>query len=372
MKLCCFFNYPPKYRDSIYRKIDEAFDCQFYFGREVEGYKSSGIKKIDFSIFKKSPKEFNNYLLFKRYLWRPKLIPLAFSNYDTFLLTGDFSWSYLPFLYLCKLTGKKVYAWGHGEKTKSRNTWPFIKRMYEMLDGYFPYGNGGKNRLIELGFPKEKFHVIYNSLVDHVHGDKNRRLKSDIFKHHFRNNYPVVMFIGRLTPVKKLHELLEVCAAHKARGTDYNLLFIGDGTEKQKLEHLTKSLDIEERVWFYGECYEGDDLNQLIYNSDLCASPGNVGLTALHAMQFGVPVLTHDNFEVQMPEYETVKPMKTGIFFSYGSKGDLADKMEYWLTNYKSEEKREEVRQNCYAVINDKFNSTYQIELLKDVLLKSR
>lgn len=370
MKLCCFFNYPPKYRESIFRKIDETFDCQFYFGREVEGNKTKGIKKIDFSIFKKRPKEYNNHQLFNRYLWRPKIISLAFSKYDTFLLTGDFSWSYLPFLYLCKFTGKKVYGWGHGEKKKSKNTWPFIKRMYDMLDGYFPYGNGGKQRLIELGFPEEKFHVIYNSLVDHVDGEQNIRLKSDIFKEHFGNDFPVVMFIGRLTPVKKLNELLEVCAAHKSKEIDYNLLFVGDGTEKQKLEQLAKSLGMEERVWFYGECYEGEELDRLLYNSDLCASPGNIGLTALHAMQFGVPVLTHENFELQGPEYETVKPMKTGIFFKCGSKDDLADKMEFWLTNYASEEKREAVRQNCYGVINDKFNSTYQIELLKEVLSK--
>ncbi|WP_295728117.1 glycosyltransferase [uncultured Muribaculum sp.] len=370
MKLCCFFNYPPLYRQSIYKRIDDTFDCQFYFGREVEGTTNSGIKKLDFSIFKRCPKEFDNLMVFGRYLWRRKLLRLAFSSNDTFIVTGDFCWTYLPFLFLCKLIGKRVYAWGHGEKSNKRKAWKFEKYIYRWLTGYFTYGNGGRKRLMEFGIPGEKIHVIYNSLVDHIDGASNIALKSDILKKHFGNGNPTIVFIGRLTPQKKLGRLLDMMYAHRCQGLQYNMLIIGDGCEMESLKKKAAKYELTDTIWFFGECYEGTELNTLLYNSDLCVSPGNVGLTALHTMQYGVPVISHDDFETQMPEYEAIIPGKTGALFKKDDMHSMIEVVAGWLSNHSSLENRNVTREECYAVINEYFNSTYQIELLKKVLKK--
>ena len=370
MKLCCFFNYPPLYRQSIYKEIDCTFNCQFCFGREVEGTKNSGIKKLDFSIFKKMPVEFDNVMLFGRYLWRRKLLRMAFSDADTFLVTGDFCWTYLPFLILCKMMGKRVFAWGHGEKSNKRKAWKFEKYIYHWIDGYFTYGNGGRKRLMEFGIPGEKIHVIYNSLVKHVDGNANKSLKNEVIKDYFNNTLPTILFIGRLTPQKKLFQLIDMMVKHSSEGVEYNLLIIGDGPEKQALQSLASRNSLSDRIWFYGECYDESTLNSLIYNSDLCVSPGNVGLTALHAMQYGVPVASHDDFETQMPEYETIIPYKTGVLFEKDNIVSMTEHVSDWIQNYSRPDQREATRQECYLVINTYFNSSYQIELLKRVLGK--
>lgn len=370
MKLCCFFNYPPLYREDIYRKIDDNFDCQFYFGDVEKGRPSNGIKKLNPEIFKKRPIYFDNLLIRDKYLWREKLLPLAFSKYDTFLITGDFCWTYLPFLLLCKLTKKRVFAWGHGEKSNKRRAWSFEKKIYDWLTGYFTYGNGGRNRLVEFGIPGEKIHVIYNSLVEKVDRETNVKLKDLILINHFKNNLPVILFIGRLTPQKKLNQLIEMQNMHFCQGLRYNLLLIGDGSEKETLKKLAVEYNLEEHIWFYGECYDKTQLKTLIFNCDLCVSPGNVGLTALHTMQYGVPVITHDDFELQMPEYETIVPNKTGLLFKRDSLLDMAEAVRAWLTTNSSPSKREKIRRNCYDVIDSHFNSTYQINLLKKILLE--
>ena len=43
-------------------------------------------------------------------------------------------------------------------------------------------------------------------------------------------------------------------------------------------------------------------------------SPGNVGLTAIHSLSYGTPVLTHNNFNNQMPEVESIQPGFNGYF----------------------------------------------------------
>lgn len=361
MKLCCIFNYAPLYRASIYKKIDSEFDTQFCFS-DIK----SDIAKMDYSEFKMKPYVFHEDHLFGKLLWRHGLLKLAKQPYDAFLITGDTTLSYLSFMLLCKLSKKRVYGWGHGAKGFGGKFGWLSKLLFKLCDGYFSYGEGGKDRLVSLGVPAEKIHVIYNSLNEGIEATDQIKLKSDILKVYFNNDFPTIVFVGRLTPVKQLDWLIKGMFVHKSHGINYNLLIIGDGKEKDNLIKLATENHIEENVWFYGECYDNNKLNALIYNSDLCVSPGNVGLTALHAMMYGTPVLSHDDFETQMPEYETIVPGKTGTLYKRGNFEDFCLKLESWLAENHN---RDMVRNNCYAMINDKFNSNYQIALLKKVLL---
>lgn len=367
--LCCIFNYPPLYRQSIYKKIDESYDVQFYFGRETIEGKVCGIKKLDMSIFKYRPIEIKNKLIGNKFLWRTgiALLPVR-KKYTAFLITGDFPLSYIPFLILCKICSKKVYAWGHGiKKICGMKSAILNKFFYNTLDGFFVYGEKGKQRLTDLGFQDNKLHVIYNSLVDKIRPSEQMRFKSDIYQSHFKNPFKTIIFIGRLTSVKKLDLILRVMHEHRQKGLNYNLMLIGEGEEKENLMKLSSDLGLCQFVWFYGACYDETQLSILLYNADVCVAPGNVGLTAMHCMQYGVPVITHDNFEEQMPEYESIVEWKTGLLYKYGNFEDLGEKIHAWLSLGNN---REKFRQNCYDVINTHYNSDYQIKLIKQVILK--
>lgn len=367
MKLCCYFNYAPLYRQSVYEAIDKEFDTQFLFGKEVEYKKNSGIAKLDYSIFKKEPIEFENKTILKHFLWRTKLIRQLFKGYDTFLITGDLSFSYIPFIIGCKLFNKRIYGWGHGPKSKNGFLGPIYWWILKQMTGFLTYGEGGKKRLIELGYKPEKVCTIYNSL-NRKKNSSLLSLESNIISDHFKNDFPTLLFIGRLTPQKRIDILIKISAIHRAQGINYNLLIIGDGIEANTLHKLSEINSLQDRIWFYGECYDEERLNELIYNCDLCCSPGNVGLTALHAMTYGVPVISNDDFETQMPEYETILPQKTGMLFKKDNYDDLAGKILYWITNFTGTKKRAEIRQNCYEMINGKWNSDNQISILKRVL----
>ncbi len=366
MKLCCYFNYPPLYRKAIYQAIDRTFDTQFYFGEEVEDGNASGIAKIDFSIFRKRPVEFKNKTFLHRFGWRTKSWNLAFKNYDAFIITGDFMFSYIPLLLFTRLMGKRVYGWGHGLKTLGKGFRPLNIFFYKFLNGYFTYSEGGKNRLGELGIDTSKVHVIYNSLSEGIDENVVRGLKSDIYSEHFGNTLPILIFIGRLTPQKKLDKLIYTLQKLNEGGTGCNLVFVGTGSESDKLSSLTEELGIDDHVWFFGECYDENTNGELLYNADLCISPGNVGLTALHAMSYGLPVISHSNFETQMPEYETIVPGLTGDLFEEGNLDDLFVKVKDWITNNISH--RVQIRDNCFNMINGNWNSGNQLKILQSVL----
>ena len=116
----------------------------------------------------------------------------------------------------------------------------------------------------------------------------------------------------------------------------------------------------------YGPCYEDSTLAELFYNASVCVSPGNIGLTAIHALSFGCPIITHDNFAEQMPEFEAIKPSKTGYFYQQGDVADLKDKIRKVISA--DEKTWEETRKEAFKEIDRKWNVDYQINVLKKVL----
>lgn len=166
-----------------------------------------------------------------------------------------------------------------------------------------------------------------------------------------------------MTKVKKLDMIVDALAALRDKGEKYNLVFVGNGEEAEALKAKVKALDMDRQVWFYGACYDEGMNAELVYNADLCVSPGNVGLTAIHCLTFGCPVITHNCFEWQMPEYEAISAGVTGDFFKKDDADDLANKISAWFVE--KHDQRENIRQACFKEIDTNWNPYYQIEVIK-------
>jgi glycosyltransferase involved in cell wall biosynthesis len=190
---------------------------------------------------------------------------------------------------------------------------------------------------------------------------------SSLYQSHFGNNNKNIVFIGRLTKVKRFDLLIDAISKLNKRGEFVNVTFVGDGVERQNMERRVNELGIQNQVWFYGACYDEGINAELIYNADLCVSPGNIGLTAMHVMMFGCPAITNDDFNHQMPEFEAILEGESGTFFKAGDSSSLSDCISQWFRIHNND--RESVRQSCYKVINSKWNPHNQISILKKILL---
>lgn len=360
MKLCIIYNFAAHYRQSVFELIDQAFDCVWYFGKS-----NQDIKKMDYSVFK-SPIFEVETIHFANLTYQKKVIRLL-RKYDIFLMLGDSrsvsTWLFLLFSQFN--VHKKVYLWSHGIYGKESKIEILLKKIiFKLADGIFLYNNYARDLMIKKGFKTDKLFVIHNSL-DYKKQLQIRNLikPSVIYKKHFGNKNPNIIFIGRLTQVKKLDLLLEAVKLLKYKGYIFNVIFVGDGTEREFLELRASKLGLNKFVWFYGACYDEQENAELIYNADLCVAPGNVGLTAMHAMVFGTPVITHNNFKQQMPEFESIIPFKTGDFFEYDNVSSLADKIKTWFEVYGIY--RNSVREECYKEIDNFWTPEFQIKVLR-------
>lgn len=366
-KLCLIYNFAPKYREGIFKRIDKEFSCDWYFGKN-----KTDIKGLDLSVIK-SVSELDGWKIPHTPFYYQKGVPslLWYKEYQTYFMLGElFCLSTWYFLLLRKIffPKKKVFFWTHGWYGKETAIRKVLKKVFfKAVDGVFLYGNHAKQLMIKEGFDERKLFVIHNSL-DY---DKQLALRKSlqptgIYQKHFGNNYHNLIFIGRLTTVKRIDLLLEALAMLKNKGKIFNLTLVGDGVERARLEEKVKVLGIGNQVWFYGACYDEKTNAELIYNADLCVSPGNVGLTAIHTMTFGCPVITHDNFPYQMPEFEAIKQGETGDFFQYDNVASIVDCIEKWFAHISN---REAVRKACYHEIDTAWTPEYQMQVIKKYLV---
>lgn len=362
-KLCLIYNTAPRYREAIFRAIDREYDCDWYFG-----HTKNNIKEMDTSLLK----NVKYYMTFgdpHKYYFKLGTIKLLFKKkYQTFFCVpstrslSDWLFFWIAFNFFPK---KKIYLWTHGWYGKESPREAKMKLwLYRHSAGIFCYGDYACRLLENEGIDKNKLFPIHNSLdYDQQKALRESIKPSAVYSDHFGNNNHTIIFIGRLTKVKKLDMVIDAVASLRDKGELYNLVFVGDGEEGESLKAKVHDLGLDNQMWFYGACYDEKINAEMIYNADLCVAPGNIGLTAMHALVFGTPAISHNDFRWQMPEFEAIRPGKTGDFFQRGSVCSLVETISSWFAVMQN--KREEVRKACFNEIDTKWNPYYQIDLIK-------
>ena len=134
------------------------------------------------------------------------------------------------------------------------------------------------------GIPQEKAHVIYNGVYAQtiLSAEQKQQLKNNI-----NNQFPqldrtkkIVMCIGRLEPVKNIALLIQAI-----QGIDANLLIVGDGSLKTRLEQQVEQLGIQNQVAFLGFRTDARDLIQLADTVVLSSDREGFPLVMVEALQ---------------------------------------------------------------------------------------
>jgi glycosyltransferase involved in cell wall biosynthesis len=324
------------------------------------------VKKIDYTELVNFKNELNNIIVFAPIYWQKGAVSLFFKKYDRYIILGEYyCLSTWVILLLAKLSNKQIYLWTHGWYGNESMVKRIIKKIFFGLsNGVFLYGNYAKELMLKEGFKDSKLHVIYNSLdYDQQISVRKKLVKSSVFKNYFNNSNQVLIFVGRLTKIKRLDLLLDAHKLILTNNQNVNLVFVGNGDEKVKLELKAKKLGILEYVWFYGATYDEEEIGELIYNADICVSPGNVGLTAMHSLVYGTPVITHSEFKNQMPEFESVKEGVSGSFFEKDNMNSLAEKIQNWTQIHSD---REKTRLACFEIIDRYYNPQFQLKEIRE------
>ncbi|MFT6843458.1 MAG: glycosyltransferase involved in cell wall biosynthesis [Psychroserpens sp.] len=365
------YHYIASYREAVFLELLDDDEISTFITSDITANNDIQLISLSSDILCKKHYHLKNKWIANKFLWQKGLLSLIIKgNFDKIIFLGDphFITTWLS-IFVNKLAGKESYIWTHGFLNRSGKLLDTIKMfMYKLSDGLLLYGNGAKQDLINAGLQSKKIHVIYNSL-DYANQKtlRNSIIDSDVEKikqNLFTNpNLLQLMFVGRLTKQKKLDMLINALGILYKRGHKINLLLIGDGSEKSNLMQLVTEHELNDYVNFYGKSYNENELAPLICSSDICVAPGEIGLTAMHSLGYGTPVITHNNRNKQMPEFEAVIQSKTGMLFEEASIESLMDTIISLQSLNLTE-----VRVNCIDIIEQYYTPQAQVENIKKAI----
>ena len=376
-KLTIVYHYFAHYREPVIRELCHHLSADFKVELMAdETADVLGLQTIPMSEFTAGLCEFRRLknIWLGPWLWQLGLLGgIIRGRSDVVIFLGQFNFlSTWIAVIVARLMGKKTYFWSHGLYGNEGKLKRVIRvSFYKLADGMLLYGNYARELLIDAGLDPSQLHVIYNSLdykpQKRFRDQKEESSVSGIRRELFGLDSPYIIFVGRLTAVKRLDLLLSGLTEinyHLKR--DVRCLIVGDGPEVHNLQLQSKAEGVEGLVKFYGECHDEETLSDLIYAADACVAPGNVGLTAMHSLVYGTPVITHDDKSWQMPEFEAIVPGVNGDFFIKGSLRDLTDKICEWLDCIATD--RSVIRAACYEIIDQKYNPMHQAKVIKSVI----
>lgn len=263
---------------------------------------------------------------------------------------------------ICRLRKKRVIFWGHGFKSSELTATNKVRKAFFSLShAFYTYGFNAKKNAVNLGFDAHNVHVGFNSLDYDSQLIVRNQLMSAPYEHDSLPNTLTISCISRLTYTCRYDILFDaIVQARSSSNIIFNVVIIGDGPERAALEAKAKELTLS--VCFLGSVYEEQKIAEILYQSDVTISPGKIGLTAMHSLMYGTPVISHDDIVSQMPEVEAVVAGFTGELFRTGDTQHLAEILKSFPARYPN---RDQTRKNCFAMIDRIYNPSKQIEILK-------
>ena len=272
---------------------------------------------------------------------------------------------------LARMLGKRVLFWGHGYLYEPRGIKGLLRRLfYALPHEHLVYGRGAREMMSRHGWDPRKVHVIYNSLDT----DAQARIRQSMTAAHRdatrislfgRADMPVAICTTRLIRIRRLDLLIDALHSLERAGHPVALILVGDGPERAALQSQAARLGV--RVHFEGACYDEQRIAELICASTVTVAPGKVGLTAMHSMAYGVPVITHGDADDQMPEWEAIVPGVTGGLFTRDDAASLASAIRDWT---REPWPSDSARRACESMIERFWNPHVQRRLIEHAVLR--
>jgi glycosyltransferase involved in cell wall biosynthesis len=172
----------------------------------------------------------------------------------------------------------------------------------------------------------------------------------------------VVLFVGRLIPVKRVADLLLAFADARCRRADLDavLAIVGDGPERGRLEVFAAELGIANYVRFFGEIRDPEQICPFFLTARVLALPGAGGLAIYQALTHGVPVVaTH----ADGTELDLIAEGQTGYLCEPGDTDGLSSRIIQFLDMPDSDWLG--FSANCRRLTREKLHSRAMVEQLR-------
>ena len=258
---------------------------------------------------------------------------------DVLVVSGNPRYlSNFPLILQAKKRGVGVIWWGHGWSSGSRGFAAWLRRkIMQVADVVLLYTDAEVASYVSLGFDPARTFATNNALDQTLAERYSKYWDAERLKKFQEDNLVqdrrVLLFCGRLLPKADLDFLVRSLPQVLALRPNVLLVVIGDGPELLSLQTMAKELGVEKFVRWLGSIYDERELAPWFLTADAFVFPGAIGLSVLHAMGYGLPVLTHSDSTRHGPEFAAIDAGKNSLTYTRGDLGDFLKQLSRLLAD---------------------------------------
>jgi glycosyltransferase involved in cell wall biosynthesis len=280
--------------------------------------------------------------------WQVGALFVPFKRGDTVVVCGaPRNLSTLMLLARARITGARTVWWGqYWSATTEPHRLRLRMKLSRMADALLFYTDAEVDRFHADGWMHPGPVGALNNGIDIT---KIRHLRQT-YDPVERGNH--LLFIGRLTEKAKLNLLISALAEPGL--SDCHLHVIGEGSQGHALRAQAVSMGVANRITWHGGTSDEEYIAKVANHCVAFVYPGQVGLSLIHAMAYGLPSVIHGEKLRHMPEIAAFVEGKTGDYFEPGSHTALARAIEELLL------KREclhDMAKICTAIVDQNYNT---------------
>ncbi|HTW52831.1 MAG TPA: glycosyltransferase family 4 protein [Stellaceae bacterium] len=274
-------------------------------------------------------------------IYQPVVREILFGGYDAIVITSESKFiANLILALFGKVFGIAVLHWGFGyhpprgsRESDAPNplmhgiTTAIKKGFTRIADGFIAYTKSGAEQLIASGYPRQRTFFVQNTIdmsEQLALWEAERDTNEQAIRREFglRPDSAVYVFIGRLTPIKRVDQLIEAVRKINRGGLSQRFveaLVIGGGPREAHLKEVAADLP---EVHFLGALPPNDRVARCLKVSIASVVAGMVGLVANHSLAHGRPVITRA-LDSHSPELEYIEHDRNGLIVA-GNVDDFA------------------------------------------------
>ncbi|MGR5177884.1 glycosyltransferase family 4 protein [Vibrio mediterranei] len=299
----------PEYRVGFFNLISKNYDLRL-FASEVDFLNVKSVKSLKnlsfVGVFK---------TILDVFFWQ-KGLPIwnICREADAVVINGNPRiLNYMLLFALLKLFRVPSVWWGHGWSAGSHGL--FAKFRIQL-------SRCATARLFYTDFEKDKINLAKTyALNNGLDSDKIVKFREKDGRN-YESETKELIFVGRLTNKSNLSYLID---AMRNVNTNVHLKIIGDGECSNELRIKVKELSLQHRIEFLGAIFDEKKLAQHMNIAHGFIYPGSVGLSLIHAFNYGLPAILHNNRESHMPEFAAFSNGVNGLSYDEECSKSLVD-----------------------------------------------
>lgn len=325
----------PEYRVALFEGIGKR-----YKGR-AEIWASPNIGHDISYPLQELPYDYNHE--FRRvgpFQWQTGFSLKGLRRGDVIVVCGDVhQLSSLWIALLARIMRIRVVWWGHHWTANTKMSRVKIRLWFakRLSDVYLCYTRTGIDFLETHGFSRDRLFATGNTVNQvpikaAINAWDEKALAA--FRKKWDLDGKVLLLICSVLRAKvRLPQLIQALSDRRLQERRVVLAIIGDGPEEVNCRKYADELGVADNIIWVGATRDQHVMAPWFMTAKAFVYPGPIGLSILHSLSYGLPVIAHGTKEHQMPEFEIMEDGKTGLMFEENSVADMTEKIVWAIDN---------------------------------------